>query len=365
MPNDNYRFSKVVVLYSSGTGNSYLASLWMKEIAADYAPIVIHKSIDGLDLKEVFPIGKSDLLAFYYPTHGFTAPWHIIKFAIKIPRSLGTSAVCIPTRASVKFGNFISPGLSGSAAFIIYLVLILKSFAIKGFTALDMPSNWFSLHPIQSVESHKKVIARAKRLHHSFAKIILSGGRKWLSLNLIYEAFFGLALFPISILYLFVGRIFLAKLFFANKNCNSCGLCAEHCPIGAVKMVGKKNAKPYWSYNCESCMRCAGFCPHNAIEAGHSWAAILIYVASIPISFLVFSTIGGNLLILDFQGTLLGTFINTIYTYLSLITSYAIYHYLIRIPLVNRIFSVTTFTHYWGRYKAPEVKINHLSNKAD
>lgn len=64
--------------------------------------------------------------------------------------------------------------------------------------------------------------------------------------------------------------------FFANKNCDGCGLCANYCSIKAIKMRGKENPKPFWKYNCESCMRCAAFCPHNAIEAGHSWGVICI-----------------------------------------------------------------------------------------
>lgn len=353
-------YSKAIVLFSSGTGNSFKASLWMMEEAEKRSITVEHNSIEKFDKKNLITSERL-LLALYFPTHGFTAPWHIIKFAMKLPRAQGASAIVIPSRAGVKFGKFFPPGLSGSAAFVLSIILFLKGFAVKGFTALDMPSNWFSLHPIQSKTSHIEIIDRARKKHQKFSDIILNGSYKWLCIDFFYEIIFGTALLPISILYLLIGKIFLAKLFFANNNCNACGLCSEKCPIGAIKMFGKKNPRPYWKYNCESCMRCAGFCPNKAIEAGHSWAAMLIQITSIPVAWLFFSLTGGNILLFDFRDSLLGTIINTLYVYPSIIVSYFFFHLVIRFPFFNKLFSLTTFTHYWGRYKAPGIKIKDFS----
>ncbi|MFH2129743.1 MAG: 4Fe-4S binding protein, partial [bacterium] len=72
------------------------------------------------------------------------------------------------------------------------------------------------------------------------------------------------------------GRFFPARLFFVNRNCDGCGICAANCPVGAIRMQGKDDHQwPFWRYNCESCMKCAAFCPKNAIEAGHSWGVLL------------------------------------------------------------------------------------------
>ena len=124
----------------------------------------------------------------------------------------------------------------------------------------DVPSNWFSLHPIQSRKSHEAIIKRAERKVAWFMERILSSGKVWFTANNLYEITWGFLLSLISVAYLFIGRFFLAKLFFANKNCDGCGVCASYCSVEAIKMWGKENPRPFWRYNCESCMRCAAFC---------------------------------------------------------------------------------------------------------
>ena len=152
-----------------------------------------------------------------------------------------------------------------------------------------MPSNWFSLHPIQSRKSHEAIIERAERKADGFIEKILTNKKVWVSINNLYEIIWGTLLSVISVAYLFIGRFFLAKLFFANNNCDGCGLCARSCSVKAIKMWGQKHPKPFWKYNCESCMRCAAFCPRNAIEAGHSWGVVLYFVSAVPISAYIFS----------------------------------------------------------------------------
>lgn len=47
----------------------------------------------------------------------------------------------------------------------------------------------------------------------------------------------------------------------ADKNCNSCGLCAENCPAQAIS---RENIKTADSKKCISCMRCVSQCPQSA-----------------------------------------------------------------------------------------------------
>lgn len=174
----------------------------------------------------------------------------------------------------------------------------------------------------------------------------------------------GLSLFLISAGYLLVGRFFLSKLFFANNNCNGCGICAEHCPVSAIKMKGKKNPRPFWQYNCESCMRCAAFCPQNAIEAGHSWAVVLYFITTVPVAAYFFSWLNGHAADAGSRAEFwMSDLLDLIWFYPALFISYYIFSTMIRIPVVNRIFTCTTMTHlpFWGRYREPDTRLKDIT----
>jgi hypothetical protein len=114
-------------------------------------------------------------LGIIFPTHGFTAPWHILKFVWNLPRNRSTPAFCIAARAGLKFGPVFPPGISGSATFIIALMLLLKGYDVRGVMSVDIPSNWFSLHPIQSLKSHPAIIDRGEKKTAQFIEKILQG----------------------------------------------------------------------------------------------------------------------------------------------------------------------------------------------
>jgi Pyruvate/2-oxoacid:ferredoxin oxidoreductase delta subunit len=195
----------------------------------------------------------------------------------------------------------------------------------------------------------------------AFGAKVLECRRVWLTPNNVYELIFGLLLAPISLAYLVVGRFFLAKLFFANNRCDGCGLCAKGCPVRAINMWGHEQPRPFWSHRCESCMRCAAFCPHNAIEAGHSWGVALYFLSTAPVAYYLFLWLGALAPALrGLNETWVGTTANLLYWYPAIFLPYYGLHLLLRIPAVNWLFTHTTLTHYWGRYREPEVRLGQL-----
>jgi Pyruvate/2-oxoacid:ferredoxin oxidoreductase delta subunit len=358
--NEIAEYNKVVIYYTTGTGNTWKVSRWAEDIAVRSGIPHSISNIEEASPKKDLAGNCNKLLMILTPTHGFTAPWHTIKFAWKMPKVKKTKVFAAATRASFGLGNKVVPGLSGTATFIILLILLIKGYKVVGMDAFDMPSNWFSLHPIQKEKGLNKVIQKTNgKAYRVFDKII-SGKTHWLHGNFFYELISGLILFPISYLYLCVGRFFLAKLFFANEKCNNCKICAKNCPVGAIKIYGKKKPRPYWTFSCESCMRCAGMCPENAIEAGHSIAAILIYVGNIPFSYYLINEYAGNLFILDFSGSFIGIIINSALLFPIIYLTYLLIWLLTKVAILNKVFSFTTFTHFWGRYKLPGIKIKDL-----
>lgn len=354
-------FKKLTVFFLSGTGNSYRAATWLEKFAEQNGGKAELKAVG--QQRPATP-DRDSLVALFFPTHGFTAPWKVIQFAARLPRVTGVPAVVVATRAAMRLGRIFTPGVSGSATFLISLILWLKGFQVQGVLSLDMPSNWLTLHPGMSAESYDLINRRAEPRLTAFAKKIFRGERSWLNLNNLYEVFWAIALSWISLAYLLVGRFFLSKIMFTNSNCNLCGLCITHCPVGAIKIVGRRRPRLFWRHSCESCMRCVAFCPRLAIEAGHSWAVILyILISASGLTFLLNQmAASGQMPQLNFLSHQVVHLVNF---YLSLFIGYYGFNFLIQFPIVNQFFSRTTFTRFYRRSHQSNLKISDLQNRDD
>jgi Pyruvate/2-oxoacid:ferredoxin oxidoreductase delta subunit len=347
---------QMTVYYMSGTGNSRRAALWMADRSQTKGV-----PADAVNIEQV-TAAKQELgpiVGLVMPTHGFTAPWLMMRFAASLPRGRGRRAFCVATRGGAKYGRVFTPGIGGSAVFIIALILLLKGYRPAGVMGLDMPSNWTAFHPAFGEKTSRAIIERSKPKAESFIDRIVSGKTRWLGADVIADLILGILLSPISYLYLLKGRFFLAKIFFANNKCNSCGICVDFCPTGAVRLTGKEQ-KPYWRYNCESCMRCMSFCPKEAIEAGHSWAALLIFVLGLP-----FAGAAMRLLNLSDGFTGLHGALEFLLFYPALFLAYFIFSILIKIKPINSLFAYTTLTRWYRRYREPDTRLQDLKPKTE
>ena len=351
-------YKNVTIYYMSGTGNSYRAATWMAMHAQAKGARVRIAPIEKAYPDEEISAAAGQLVGLVMPAHGFTAPWHMLRFVRRLPRGTGAHAFVVCTQAGAKAGPVFIPGMSASASFVTSLILAVKGFRVRGVMGLDMPSNWMQVHSGFHPKSVEAIIARAKPKTVRFTEKILSGKTNWLTLGNVLLLLFGILLLPISFLYLIIGRFFLAKLFFANNTCNGCGICAKYCPVGAVVMRGGENPRPYWRYNCESCMRCMGYCPEKAIEAGHSWAVVLYFITTIPVSMYLINWLVGFAPGAEaLNKPWVHEAVNFVYIYPALFISYMIFSVLLRIPVVNSLFTYTTLTHIYRRYHEPEAKL--------
>lgn len=359
-------YNQATIYFTSGTGNSFRVASHAKKLIGEQCPDTKLVSMQVAKPAEEIGNGPESLLGIVNPTHAFTAPWHVIKFVMRLPRRKATNAFVIMTRAGLKFGNVFTPGISGSGTFLIALVLALKGYKVRGILSVDMPSNWISFHPGFKESSARAIIERAKPKTSNFLDKILSGETSFASWSNLWELLWGIALLQVSLGFLLFGRIGLGKLFFANNDCNGCGICEKNCPVGAVKLHGKSKQTPYWSYRCENCMRCMAFCPKRAIEAGHSWLAIVIYITSIPAAVYLFTWLKTVLPETTlFDNAALKQVAQFLYMYPSLFLAYAIFYLLMRLKPVNLLFTYTTLTKVYRRYHEPDTKLKDISYKRD
>ncbi len=350
--------AQVMTYYFTGTGNSLCASRWLSENASQAGVKARVQAIDRFDIHSI-PQPLPDVrLGFAYPTHGFNIPWYMLKFILCFPRGRN-SIFLLNTRAGMKLGRWYTPGLSGIAILLPMLILALKGYRIQGVLPLDMPSNWISIHPGLFPHTVNDIVKHCRGIVDRFSSALLANRRSFpLSFCLFLPL--DLAVLPISLLYLAIGRFFLAKTFFASRRCNGCRICAEHCPVGAIQIIADR---PYWSFYCESCMRCMNICPLQAIETSHSMAALMIAITgSIPVSiyFQRFLADHG----LKISETAFYSVEHITSWLLSLVIIYVVYALfwaLLRNPWVNRFFVYTSLTYYWARYKAPGIGIKDFT----
>ena len=109
------------------------------------------------------------------------------------------------------------------------------------------------------------------------------------------------------------------------------------------------------------------------MEAGHSWAVVLYFITSVPVVAYVLTWLHETINLSPVISGHWGNEVLYIISFLVFITyflsavflSYWIFWYLIRFPVFNTIFSLTTLTHYYRRYHQPDTKLKDLvSNKS-
>lgn len=125
-------YKEATIYFMSGTGNSFRAATWMGEAAAQRGAaarvIPVEKGNPVKETKE----GPGHLLGLVMPTHGFTAPWFMVRFAMSLPHRRGSHAFVVLTRAGLKFGLLFVPGLEGTGAYLIALILLFRGYCVRG-----------------------------------------------------------------------------------------------------------------------------------------------------------------------------------------------------------------------------------------
>ena len=358
----------------SGTGNTYRVSRWIEESVRRHGIKSKVVMIGDADVNNDLSPGPDLLLGLLFPTHGFMPPWSMIKFLFRMPKRPGTPVMCIATRGALKIGPLHIPGVSGFATFFAAILLLLKGYRVRAIFSLDMPSNFINFHWGLHPKNVNKISDRSKDRLKLLIPRILNGQRIWFTRNNLWESmwsgflFWLLPLYPVF--YLIFARMFMAKVMFSNNNCVGCGMCARFCPNKAILMkdAGAKK-RPYWTHHCENCLRCMGYCRKKAVEAGHSWAVLLYFITSVPVISYVWVWLHETLNFFpDISGFWAISVVNivqflffVIYFLSAVFLSYWIFWYLIRLPVFNTLFSLTTLTHYYRRYHQPQTRLQDLA----
>lgn len=365
-------YKQATIYFSSGTGNSFRVAKWFYDTCSKRGIRTELVPVNLAQPSKEISASSEQLVALAFPTHGLLPPWSVIKFLFRMPRKKKAHFLNIPTRGSFFLWPLLVPGAAGPASFLPALILLFKGYRARGAVSFDMPVNMTFIHPTVTPKHAARIVARAKRKSERYFGRFFRKNSLWLTRNNLYEIIWSIPLlyfiplFPI--LYLIIGKFFMGKILFVNNNCTGCGTCAKSCPAGALIMKGSKNdetKRPYWRYNCEACLRCLNFCAQRAVVAGHTWGALLWYIAIlVAYGGAVFTWVAGVLPWLEsLRNWWTLELFNALFYYPAFIVAYFLFFQLLRLKPINKFFTFTSLVRFFGQYREPDTSLKNLTDK--
>jgi len=344
-------YQRVTIYYFSGTGNSRNVVTWLSQVADEHNIKTEITDIANCDRLNIIPPAQDSLVIFTSPIHGFNYPPIMINFIRRFPKGKN-DVLLMNTRGGMKIGKWVTPGLTGAAFYFSALFLKLKGYRICGMFPVDLPSNWQSLHPALTKKAVNYLHEKNQERVLTFASKSYKGQKYFKSMRALP---FDILVAPVSLLYYFIGRFFLAKTFYASGDCDNCDVCIKNCPMHAIINV---KGKPFWTFKCESCMKCMGNCPKRAIETGHGYLALVLFLFYSFIFPPIFSKLY-NQFSLGIADPLVREVIQAGVFLAFFALFYRMIHFLKQIRIIDMLIVYSSLTKYkfWGkRYKALKLK---------
>ncbi|MDF2587139.1 MAG: hypothetical protein K0S41_980 [Anaerocolumna sp.] len=314
---------KVLIHYFSGTGNTYhmVKVIGEKLIQSGYE--VVYKNMEN---KVQVPIDEYNLHIFAYPIYAFGTPSIVLNYMRKLKTNKNSNAAIICTCYEFE----------GQSLHHTTHLLKLRNFNVTFTDVALYPANWTEIvNPSDEVKQKEMIINTDNQLDEFIDKIINTKvtKKKCKPIHLLWTWF-------LFLLFYFLGRRFLGKLFIADSSCNSCKMCIHNCPVKAIKL---NKGKPKWNWKCENCQRCINVCPKKSIQTS---------IVKILLSFLALILVFFELILLNkifeiqtFYNVILFLILNV---FMTLLTDILI-NFLERVQVVHKILEYS-YTKKYRRY---------------
>jgi ferredoxin len=240
-----------MIFYFSGTGNS----LYVAKNIAQYNDEKLISVAEVMNSEEgscEYNLVDNEIIGFIYPIYAWAPPEMVIKFIERLKLNnyknnyIFTIATC-----GENIGNTIKT---------LDNCLKKKNWCLNSGFSISMPNNYIILGNVDTKEvENKKLLAAEDTLKN--INSILKERREG-----IYQVEKGAmpGVLTSVINPLFNKMAINTKKFYANDNCNGCGLCESVCNCKTIKVQDK----PKWGKECTQCLACIHLCPTKAIQYG-------------------------------------------------------------------------------------------------
>ncbi len=234
--------------YFSGTGNTESSVRSIAEALEKDGCEVRTRYISRNALP--FP-DTPDRVVLAYPTYAWRPPILVSRFIRRLPRGKGTEAAVFTADGGGSYGSVDAAER----------MLRRRGYRTVRKGAAHYPENWVQMTPPPEGDARTRGVEAGLAGTGEFIRALRTGA----ALKRERSGIDGLLNF-VGILFGAFGRHFLGKLFIADEDCTSCGLCARSCPAGVIRLGKEPGARPRWTWGCESCNRCMNLCPSRAIN---------------------------------------------------------------------------------------------------
>lgn len=341
---------RCLCLYYSATGNTeHAVDLVRRGIEAAGGSVDVRKVRRGTRFPET---AAYDALIVAFPVLSFAPPAFIGGVLKSLPQGLKGNGS--RTKAYVLA---VDGGGGRSAAAMASRLLDSRGYEVVSSARATYPENWVEfVQPSVSALSADGAAAGDGSVER-FTREVLSGKAGDPGANRRVSMLDG----TIRMFFSSVGRRFFGKLFYADGDCNACGLCVRRCPAGTILLKDGPHAKPFWKSDCESCNACMNLCPKQAINTsiGRIILLALLVIALAGIGIWAYvgpikAAVGWNL------PAMAGALLDITAVLLTVILAHVIaigpvdrflLRFVQRIPGLRRFFA-WTFTKHWRRYRA-------------
>jgi Pyruvate/2-oxoacid:ferredoxin oxidoreductase delta subunit len=331
---------ELLIFYFSGTGNARQVAEWMKEDVMEKGVKCSLYDITRVNINEI-TIDNDAHIGLISPVHGFNYPPIMLNFISRFKYG-HNKVILMNTRAGMKIGSVVTPGITGIAFLLSAMILSIKGYKVIGMVPFDMPSNWLSLHPALRGKAVDYIFEKNHQRVNKHSLRLINNEHDFTALREIVQ---DLLISPIALLYYAIGRFFIAKTFYASHTCLHCDMCIMRCPKHAII---KKSGHPYWTFKCESCMKCMNICPGRAIETSHGLVMITVLCTLLLSSSALYAMLPSI-----FDNALVSFITINVFLFILMGLLYRIQHVLIMYKFTGKLIHIFSLTHFkwWGRYR--------------
>ncbi|MGM9522176.1 MAG: EFR1 family ferrodoxin [Oscillospiraceae bacterium] len=228
-----------MIYYFSATGNSQWAASELAQLTSDNIA-----SITDIMRDPPRDIPVQDVLGIVFPIHAYGPP-RIVRDFVKLLRPEPSTYIYAVATCGSSTGYAFS--------------MLEENFRFDAAYSICMPNNYIITYDVNSEALVKRKLRDAPKSLKRIAKGVNSRAHE----ELLSRG--GLSRAQSYSYYDSYQREITDEPFYSESKCDSCGVCAQVCPLGNIKL---KDGKPSWNGSCMLCMACINSCPVRAIQYG-------------------------------------------------------------------------------------------------